>query len=80
MAENVVRDLRDESLAVGARDARFPRQVVGWVLSTCSRKPTGSMWTLKSCGPSSPITAMWTRFLTSEKDPALWRVPRAEVS
>ena len=33
---------------------------------TRSRSAAGSMLTLKSCGPRSPMTARWTRFLSSE--------------
>ena len=34
---------------------------------TRSRSAFGSMFTLKSCGPSSPITARWIRFLSSRE-------------
>src|SRR3954447_1944322 len=33
---------------------------------TRSRSAVGSMWTLNSCGPRSPMTERWTVFLRSE--------------
>src|SRR5437763_1852150 len=36
---------------------------------TRSRSAIGSMLTLNNCGPRSPITAMWTRFLDVARDP-----------
>ena len=66
MAEDVVGDLVGEPLAVVARERRSPpRAAAGCRRRRARAARSGSIVTLKSCGPSSPITARWTRFLSS---------------
>ena len=64
--EDVVGDLADQALAIGARDRRSrARAARGCRRCTRSRMTTGFSRALNSCGPRSPITARWTRFLIS---------------
>ena len=65
VAEDVVGDLLAETLAVVARQRRLGGRCRRMSTLTRSRSAPGSIATLKSCGPSSPMTARWIGFFSS---------------